>query len=69
MSESQEEKIHRLVAEAVEARQHPCADCGHAGSKHAFDVYPVNHNSKFPCAVSCSECFDEESKELEKKKK
>ena len=66
MSESQEEKLSRFVAEAVEARQHPCDKCQHDGSKHAFDVYPVKENSKFPCAFSCTVCFDAETKELEK---
>jgi len=64
MSESQKEKLSRFVAEAVEARQHVCEICKHDGSKHAFDVYPVDKNSKFPCAVSCTICFDEQTKEL-----
>ena len=67
MSESQEEKLSRFVAEAVEARQHPCKDCKHDGDKHAFDVFPVDENSKFPCWRSCTVCLDEVGKELEKK--
>ena len=69
MSETTKEKIDRLVAEAAEARNHPCNHCGHHGSEHAFDVYPVKHFSKFPCSVSCKVCFDEETKEMEKDKK
>lgn len=68
MSESQKDKLHRLVAEAVEARQHPCDKCGHDGSKHAFDIYPVEENSEFPCAISCIVCFDLQTKSLEGKK-
>ena len=67
MSESHEEKISRFVSEAVEARQHDCKDCNHPGHKHAFDVFPVDEGSKFPCWRSCMVCFDEQTKELEKK--
>lgn len=69
MSESQKDKLNRLVAEAVEARQHKCQHCGHDGKEHAFDIYPVDHDSKFPCAISCKICFDEQTKELESNKK
>lgn len=68
MSESQQEIMNRVLAEAVEARQHDCATCGHPGGKHAFDVYPVQ-NSNFPCALSCTVCFDEQTKDIEKKLK
>ncbi len=66
MSESQKDKLDRFVAEAVEARQHPCEKCGHDGTKHAFDVYPVQENSNFPCTSSCIVCFDAQTKKLEK---
>ena len=69
MSESQEEKLSRMVAEVVEARQHPCDKCGHDGGKHAFDVYPIRENSKHPCALSCTVCFDLESEVLERQRK
>ena len=67
MSESQEELLSRLKAEAVEARQHVCNKCGHDGSKHAFDVFPMNPSNTCPCAFSCKECFDIQTKELKKK--
>lgn len=69
MSESQEEHLSRLVAEVVEARQHTCDKCGHDGNKHAFDIYPIQENTKFPCVNSCTVCFDEQTKELMKDKK
>jgi len=65
LSESQTDKLHRFVAEAVEARQHPCKDCKHDGSKHAFDIFPVDEDSKFPCWRSCTVCFDLQTKSLE----
>ena len=68
MSESQKDKLSRFVAEAVEARQHPCGRCGHPGSKHAFDVYPILQNEpNFPCAFSCIVCGDLQTKEIEKR--
>lgn len=55
MSESQSELLKRMVAEAVEARQHPCERCGHSGSSHVFDF--VSGNNPNPCLVSCLECM------------
>ena len=69
MSESQEEKLSRFVAEAVEARQHQCESCKHDGNKHAFDVYSIDKDSKFPCWRSCTVCIDEQTKELDGEKK
>ena len=54
MSESQDDKMSRLVAEVVEARQHPCQRCGHAGSKHIFDIVTGEGN---PCMKSCMVCM------------
>lgn len=67
MIESQEEILQRIKAEAVEARQHPCKTCGHAGSKHAFDVFPMTNSNTYPCANSCTECFEIQTEELSKK--
>lgn len=55
MSESSKEKISRLVAEAVEARQHPCGRCGHAGNKHVFDFVATTDGD--PCKKSCMVCM------------
>ncbi len=54
MSESQKDKLSRFVAEAVEARQHPCEICGHEGSKHVFDFVAGEGN---PCMKSCMVCM------------
>lgn len=54
MSESTKDKISRLVAEAVEARQHPCENCGHKGSDHVFDFVMGEGN---PCLKSCMVCM------------
>lgn len=56
MSESQVEKLHRLVAEAVEARQHTCGKCGHAGSRHVFDFVATDDPN--PCQFSCMDCME-----------
>ncbi len=55
MSESQKDKISRLVAESVEARQHPCGRCGHKGSRHVFDFVATEGD---PCEVSCMDCME-----------
>jgi len=57
MSETTKEKISRIVAEAVEARQHPCERCGHHGSRHAFD-FVVTDNPN-PCLLSCLDCMND----------
>jgi len=57
MSESQKDKLTRLVAEAVEARQHQCERCGHAGSRHAFDFVATDDPN--PCKFSCMDCMEE----------
>lgn len=69
MTETQLEILQRIKAEAIEARQHPCNTCGHAGSKHAFDIFRKTNSKTCPCAISCMECFDIQTKELEQKKK
>jgi len=69
MSETQKEILDRLVAEAVEARQHNCARCSHDGNKHAFDFYPVDENSPEPCWKSCMICFDNQTERLKKEGK
>ena len=65
MSESQEELLSRIKAEAVEARQHPCERCRHAGGEHAFDIFPVKPGPN-PCQMSCKICFDNETERLKK---
>lgn len=55
MSESQLEILQRIKAEAIEARQHPCGRCGHAGSEHVFDF--VSGNIENPCLASCMICM------------
>ncbi len=55
MSESGKEKISRLVAEAVEARQHQCERCGHKGSDHVFDFVVTDDPN--PCMKSCMVCM------------
>ena len=55
MSESHKEKMERIVAEAVEARQHPCERCGHDGSDHVFDI--VMGDGGNPCMKSCMTCM------------
>lgn len=55
MSESQEDKLSRLVAEVVEARQHTCSKCGHPGSRHAFDIVMTDNPN--PCEQSCLDCM------------
>lgn len=57
MSESTKDKIHRIVAEAVEARQHPCERCGHHGSRHVFDIVATNNPN--PCLLSCLDCMEQ----------
>ena len=57
MSESQEELLSRIKAEAIEARKHVCKKCGHPGSKHAFDIYRVIAGPN-PCKLSCLDCMD-----------
>lgn len=54
MSESTQDKISRLVAEAVEARKHDCEQCGHPGSEHVFDFVATNGD---PCKISCMICM------------
>lgn len=54
MSESTKDKISRIVAEAVEARQHPCERCGHAGKEHVFDIVMGDGD---PCKASCMICM------------
>jgi hypothetical protein len=66
MSESQKEMLDRMVAEAVEARQHNCQHCGHHGTKHAFDIFPLDANSPEPCWRSCVECFDIQTERMKK---
>lgn len=66
MSESQEQLLSRIVAEAVEARQHPCNKCGHDGGKHAFDVFPAKPGPN-PCYMSCKTCMENEFPEVKKK--
>lgn len=68
MPETQREMLDRMVAEAVEARQHDCQRCGHAGSKHAFDIFPIDENSPESCWKSCMECFDIQTQRLQKRK-
>ncbi len=63
MSESQKDKISRLVAEAVEARQHPCQKCGHEGSKHVFDFVATEGD---PCMRSCLVCMGVKDTEMKK---
>jgi len=46
--------LSRMVAEAVEARQHVCERCGHAGSEHVFDFVSGNGD---PCKKSCMICM------------
>jgi len=58
LSESQKDKLHRMVAEVVEARQHTCDKCGHPGTCHAFDIYPVDEDSETPCWRSCTMCLE-----------
>ena len=53
MSELTKDKIHRIVAEAVEARQHQCELCGHPGSEHVFDIVMGDD----PCKRSCMICM------------
>lgn len=69
MSESQKELLDRIVAEAVEARQHNCDNCGHEGSKHAFDIFPLDTTSPEPCWKSCMVCFDNQTERLKKEGK
>lgn len=45
-----------------------CQTCGHHGSKHAFDIYPIDKNSPEACWKSCMECFDNQTKRLKKEK-
>lgn len=54
MSESTKDKLDRLIAEAVEARQHNCERCGHHGSKHVYDVVVTDGD---PCKKSCLICM------------
>ena len=56
MSESQEDMLSRLVAEATERRQHVCERCGHHGSKHVYDVVCTDNSN--PCLVSCLDCME-----------
>ncbi len=60
--------MERIVAESVEARQHDCEHCGHHGTKHAFDVFPIDDSVPEKCWKSCIECFDAQTKRLEKEK-
>lgn len=69
MSHDQQGLIDSLVKQAVEARKHDCKHCGHAGSKHAFDYYPLDPNSPEPCWKSCLVCFDNQTERLKKEGK
>jgi len=60
LSESNQDKIHRLVAKAVEARQHVCQRCGHDGRSHVFDF--VSTENPNPCLVSCLDCMNGDKK-------
>ena len=65
MSESQEELLSRIKAEAVEARQHECEKCHHPGGEHAFDIYPVKPGPN-PCQMSCKTCMENEFPDVKK---
>lgn len=66
MSESQDQLLTRMVAEAVEARKHTCEKCGHDGGEHAFDIFPIRKGDN-PCRMSCRICMDNETERLKKK--
>ena len=56
MSESQKDMLTRMVAEVVEARQHPCRLCGHKGTSHVADSW--SGDIEDPCKLFCLECME-----------